>query len=325
MPSGDLGHQSHVALVIASMNWFLLLFFIPLVLVPIVLLCGFAGCAQIADLGSASDFPPAPSNLIAKTAGASRISLSWKDNSGGTANFVVLRSTFAPDGSSSLSQIGDELPGIFFIDTGLPEGTTFLYQVKAVDSDGRRSLDGSNYATATTFRTTEPPTWNTAFEVQLLTDVEFLDNQHLDNSCIVQRIGAANLNFGGTKVRITLRGPAQSNLIINNVSISLAGSIGKPEESLEDPVDVLTGGSAAVTLAGNDPKTLDPTDYALDPNKDLIIAFNINQGGGSVLKADLSKCTLLFKKPASEATQRKRTGYNTTDNTVFLIEKIEVF
>ena len=105
------------------MNWFLLLFFIPLVLVPIVLLCGFAGCAQIADLGSTSDFPPAPSNLIAKTAGASRISLIWTDNSGGTANFVVLRSTFGPDGSGSLSQIGDELVGPFFIDTGLAEGT----------------------------------------------------------------------------------------------------------------------------------------------------------------------------------------------------------
>ena len=307
------------------MNWFLLLFLIPLVLVPIVLLCGFAGCAQIADLGSASDFPPAPSNLIAKTAGASRISLSWKDNSGGTANFVLLRSTFAPDGSGSLSQIGDELVGFFFIDTGLAEGTTFLYQVKAVDADGRHSLDGSNIAMATTFRTTQPPTWNTAFEVQLLTISEFFDDKHFDNSCIVQRIDRAHLKFGGTRVRITLRSSMQSDVRIDNVTISPASSIGKPEESLDDPVDVLMGGSAAVTLPANDPQTLDPTAYPLDPNKDLIIAVNVNEGGGDVLKAELSGCSVLYKKDASDATQRKRSGYKVTENAVFLVEKIEVF
>jgi hypothetical protein len=307
------------------MNWFLLLFFIPLVLVPIVLLCGFAGCAQIADLGSTSDFPPAPSNLIAKTAGASRISLSWKDNSGGTANFVLLRSTFAPDGSGSLSQIGGELVGPFIIDTGLAEGTTFLYQVKAVDADGRQSIDGSNIASATTFRTTQPPTWNTAFEVQLLTITEFFDDNHFDNSCIVQRIDRAHLKFGGTKVQITLRGSMDNNLTIDNVTISPASSIGKLQDSSEDPVDVLMGGSAAVTLPANHPQTLDPTAYPLDPNKDLIIAFNFNEGDGNVLKADLSGCSVLYKKDASDATQRKRSGYKVTENAVFLVEKIEVF
>src|SRR3954451_7229882 len=178
------------------MSWFLLFLLIPLVLVPVVLLCGFAGCAEIADLGHGpGPSPAAPSNLIAKTAGASRISLSWRDNSGGTANFVVDRTTIAPDGSSSLSQVGGKLPGIFFVDTGLAEGTTFLYQVKSVDSSGQLSSDGSNYAIATTVRTTEPPTWNTAFEVQLLTNVELLDNTSLANSCLVQRIDRAHLKF----------------------------------------------------------------------------------------------------------------------------------
>ena len=302
------------------MNWFLLFLLIPLVLLPVVLLCGFAGCAQIADLGESTDPPPAPSNLIAKTAGASRISLHWQDNSGGTANFVVERTTIAPDGSGSLSPVVPELIGTFFVDTGLPEGTTFLYQVKAVGSS-----DGSNYAMATTFRTTEPPTWNTAFEVQLLTISEFFDDNHFDNSCIVQRIDRAHLKFGGTKVRITLRGSIENNLMIDNVTISPASAIGKPEESSEDPVDVLMAGSATVTLPANDPETLDPTAYPLDPNKDLIIAFNINEGGGVILKADLSGCSVFYKKNASDATHRKRSGYKVTENAVFLVEKIEVF
>jgi hypothetical protein len=85
------------------------------------------------------------------------------------------------------------------------------------------------------------------------------------------------------------------------------------------------GGSAAVTLPANHPQTLDPTAYPLDPNKDLIIAFNFNEGDGNVLKADLSGCSVLYKKDASDATQRKRSGYKVTENAVFLVEKIEVF
>ena len=75
----------------------------------------------------------------------------------------------------------------------------------------------------------------------------------------------------------------------------------------------------------NDPETLDPTAYPLDPNKDLIIAFNINKGGGDVLKADLSGCSVFYKKDARDATKRKRSGYKVTENAVFLVEKIEVF
>ena len=314
------------------MDWFFLFLLIPLVLVPAVLLFGFAGCADIADLGhgpGSSPSPAAPSHLVAKTAGASRISLHWRDNSGGTANFVVDRTTIAPDGSSSLSQVGGELPGTFFIDTGLAEGTTFLYQVKAVNPGQPPPVDGSNYATATTFRTTQPPTWNTAFEVQLLTNVELLETKSLAKSSMVQRIDNAHLNVGGTKVRITLRGSTQSNLVIDNVSIAPAGSIGlgNPWDSIEDPLEVLAAGSAAITLAANVPKTLDPRDYALDPNKDLLIACDISDAGGGARKADMPGSSLFFRPGIRGEAMKKgkrASDYDTEANEVFLVEKIEV-
>src|SRR3954453_5624699 len=234
------------------MDWFLLLFLIPLIVVPVVLLCGFAGCAQLADLGGPSDPPAAPSNLVAKTAGASRISLSWKDNSGGTVNFVVERTTIGPGGAGSLSQVGGEKTGIFFTDTGLAEGTTFLYQVKAVNSDGQHSV-GSNFADAATFRTTQPPTWHTAFQVPLTTNVG-----GWENTCMVQRIGAAQLDFGGTKVRITLRGSTERNFVIDKISISLAASIGQQWDSIEDPADVPATGPPGVTLSANTAKVMEP-------------------------------------------------------------------
>jgi hypothetical protein len=301
------------------MDWFLLVFLIPLILVPIVLLCGFAGCAQIAGLGEGVDPPAAPSNLVAKAAGASRVSLSWKDNSGGTVNFVVERTIIGPGGSGSLSQVGGAITGTFFTDTGLAEGTTFLYQVKAVDSTGQFSA-GSNYADATTFRTTQPPTWHTAFEVQLTTNVG-----GWENTCMVQRIGAAQLNFGGTKVRITLRGSTESNFVIDKVSISLAASIGEPWDSIEDPADVPATGPPGVTLSANTATLLDPVDYILNPTKDLIIAFDINSAGGGARKADVPGFSFFSRDNTDEATKQNRSpGYQTRANTVYLVEKIEV-
>jgi hypothetical protein len=309
------------------MDWFLLVFLIPLILVPVVLLCGFAGCAQIADLGHASDPPAAPSSLVAKTAGASRVSLSWKDNSGGTVNFVVLRTTIGPDGAGVLSPVPGEIKGIFFTDTGLTEGTTFLYQVEAVDSDGQPSA-GSNFADATTFRTTQPPTWHTAYEIPLTTNVHLTPNGGTwADTCMVQRISADRLTFGGTKVRITLRGSTESSFVIDKVSISPAASGSHPWQSIEAPINVPATGAPGVTLSANTAKIMDPVDYLLDPTKDLIIAFDINNAGGDAIMAGVPKCDFYFLENTHQATAKTRSssfGNNKNANTVFLVEKIEV-
>jgi hypothetical protein len=234
-------------------------------------------------------------------------------------NFVVDRTTIGPDGAGSLSQVSGEITGIFFTDTGLAEGTTFLYQVKAVDSDGQPSA-GSNFADATTFRTTQPPTWHTAYEIPLTTNVG-----GWENACMVQRISADRLTFGGTKVRITLRGSTNSNFVIDKVSISLAASIGEPWDSIEEPADVPATGPPGATLSAGAATTLDPVDYILNPTKDLIIAFDINSAGGGARKADLPGFSFFSRANTVEATKRNRSsGYQTMANTVFLVEKIEV-
>ena len=94
--------------------------------------------------------------------------------------------------------------------------------------------------------------------------------------------------------------------MIDNVTISPASSIGKPEESSEDPVDVLMGGSATVTLPANDPETMDPTAYPLDQNKDLIIAFNINERGGRCPQGGSSRGGCFTKMPVTRHTGRGR-------------------
>src|SRR3954469_10935817 len=87
------------------MEWFVLIFLVPLIVVPIVLLCGFAGCGYS---GVATGSGPAPgvetpSNLHAKATGVDTIELRWQNNTGGPTNFEVERAT---SGNSNYSDIG---------------------------------------------------------------------------------------------------------------------------------------------------------------------------------------------------------------------------
>lgn len=121
------------------MDWFILIFLVPLILVPLVLLGGFAGCASIAFRAAPAPPappPPAPTNLVATAADTKLIKLSWTDKAGGEAKFSILR---AEDGSTP-SPIGKEtLKGATSYDDkfeDLPPGTetegrTFLYRVRA--------------------------------------------------------------------------------------------------------------------------------------------------------------------------------------------------
>lgn len=306
------------------MNWFLLFLLIPLVVVPVVLLFGFAGCADIAELGDGpGSSPAAPSNLVAKTCGTSVVRLRWKDNSGDIVTFVITRTTFGPDGTPTT------LPGIkvpFFRDHDLPEGTHFLYRVQA-KADGVELSALSNPADATTF--TQPPTWHAAFEVQLTTNEVGpgvgVTPASWANTCMVQRIATGRLKFGGTKVRITLRGSTQSNFVIDKVSISQAATKGDLWQSNEDLPEVTVTGASGVTLPAGEPITLDPVDYDLDPTTDLIIAFDINKAGGGARRAHVPGSSLSFRNDTDQAANKTRfSDYLTLDGEFYLIEKIEV-
>ena len=71
------------------MEWILLVGLLPLIIVPIVLLCGFAGCG-IDVVGSGVVLPP--KNLTATAVGTDKINLSWTPDPGSAApEFVIER------------------------------------------------------------------------------------------------------------------------------------------------------------------------------------------------------------------------------------------
>src|SRR3989454_7867667 len=98
--------------------------------------------------------PTAPSSLTATTVSSSQINLAWTastDNVGVTG-YLVERCQNA--GCTSFTQVGTP-SGTTFNDTGLSNGTTYRYQVRAKDAANNLSAY-SNIAGATTPDTTPP-------------------------------------------------------------------------------------------------------------------------------------------------------------------------
>jgi hypothetical protein len=153
------------------MEWLALVLLIPATIVPIVLLFGFSGCAALArpcerDVdcpagtrcvageclpvgapGGVAEIPPsAPGALVANGVSDSEIELSWTTDDLSVTSFEVQRAEegaeedFVPIADSTAQTLRD---------TGLAEGTTYLYQVRAFD--GQEFSEPSAETSATTF------------------------------------------------------------------------------------------------------------------------------------------------------------------------------
>ena len=121
------------------MEWFVLIFLAPLIVVPIVLLCGFAGCGiDTVATGGPAHGVEAPSNLHAKATGVDTIELTWQNNTGGATIFEVERATSGTTNYSDIGHIGatsltdnKQLEAVVNgVVDGLAEGRTYFYRVR---------------------------------------------------------------------------------------------------------------------------------------------------------------------------------------------------
>jgi concanavalin A-like lectin/glucanase superfamily protein/fibronectin type III domain protein/NHL repeat-containing protein len=91
--------------------------------------------------------PPAPPTGLSASAGDGSVSLDWADNAeGDLEGYDVYRSTTAGGGYSKVN--GPRLSASAYTDSGVTNGTTYYYVVRAVDRSGNPSGD-SNEAQAT--------------------------------------------------------------------------------------------------------------------------------------------------------------------------------
>jgi hypothetical protein len=298
---------------------------VPAVVVPVVLLAGFAGCHLF--FHAEPSVLPRPEGLVATPISVSEISLSWVIV-GTPEAFEIQR---AADGGSP-EQIGVVStppfvdPPNFGTPAPLEPGITYNYQVFAIN--GGLKSEGSEIARARPL----------AFQFDLSTPASTNDGG-FGGDCIVQRLSASLLKNWGTVVTIRVRGSTDSDLTINGIFISRAARAGAPANPNPDAYDAdtdLTMIAAGVVVPANTSVELDLANpYTIpDPPEDLLIAFDIGSvpGQGRVRRAPLAGAVGFTKNVSQQAALPDRSPnpadpagtYNTAANELFLLESIAV-
>ena len=141
---------------------------------------------------------------------------------------------------------------------------------------------------------------------------------------MVQRLSATLLAAAGTQVRIVLSGSV-FDLTLDRIAISQVGTTGDLYDAAADRTDVASG----VTIPANTTLPVGPFNYPLDPTQDLLVAFDISNGGGAqggnVRFGALPGADSFTNAATAEAgVQNRTTGYQSLPATLHLIEKIEV-
>jgi hypothetical protein len=314
------------------MDWLILILGVPAILIPLVVLFGFAGCflhsaafctddldcprgtecvdGRCLALGEATPLFP-PQNLVARALDDQSVALTWTSANPAGTEFRIER---MEDDGEKFETILDDVPSTGATDTSCSEGVTYLYRVLP---DGEVSA-ASDIASATTF---------TVAFTGTLTD----DAPDHEGFCAVQRLSRKLLTAGGTQVRIVLRGSTKGSLTLDRVTISQAAATGDPFDSAADLTDVASN----VIIHPNTAVTVPPNgavNYTLDPTRDLLVAVDISnttdEGNVRVAVGTLPGGDAFSKPATAEAGVRDRggtTGYpNHAVDSLALIEKILV-
>jgi hypothetical protein len=299
-------------------EWLILLLLVPAIVVPVVLLVGFAGCDRFFGLQHVDTPPPVsivPIIVSAEGKSGTVITLT-RTYAGSAADFQFermklperTRETF----TAATSPHDDDNQG-----QGLEPGTDYLYRVQAIGSDGE----------AGDWSSPEPNVLGTT----LLTADEQArsrDAPGLQAFSIVQRIETARLSTSGTRVRLTLRAASLGNASIERIYISRPDPA--PGKDLYDSDSDLTLVSSAVIVPANNSLTvpaMGSIHYPLDAEQPLLIAIDFSATLPSAIKVVDnvlgSEASVYYKAPAAEAANPDRTGFTPVDR-MFIVEKIEV-
>jgi hypothetical protein len=298
------------------MEWLTLCLLVPAVVVPVVLLWGFAGCDRVFGLIPP---PPAAPVVTATPVAVGAIKVEWVDSTTEPLQFEVHR---AKDGDpfELLATVDNAFafvdptddPGL----APLEPGVTYNYEVVANFPD-----DPDNKSPASNVAGARP----LAFAANVSTGQDLPPG----NYCFVQRVGAARLHNRGTKVRLTLQGAPAGNIFINSIYLSRVAPAGDPYDSLPaGSPGGLTQVSAGLSLDDDQPKALDFVDYELDTAQDLLIAFDFTATAthGGVRYDPGPGVTLHFKVGAQEAgvADRAPDYLPQADPRSYLVTQIEV-
>jgi len=295
----------------------ILLLLIPAIIVPVVLLAGFAACDRFFGLSHVD--PPVLMIDSATGKDATTITLVWQGDD--TMQKYQFHRT-NPDGTTTDFDV--PVPAAPFDDTGLNPDSSYTYQVREFDASG----DPTELSAPVT-GTTLPMI---SAYAKILTD----DSLNWQGYTLIQRIEATHLGATGPHVRITLQAASTGDASIDRIYISQVDSSGKPYDSAADLTqvyDLAASGQPFVVPAGMT-KLLPIIAYTINRVQPLLIAIDFSASPSSCVRAadaptSEAAAYFLATPGGGEAASRTRSaGYQQAMDgamaRVFLITNIEV-
>lgn len=288
-------------------EWFILLLLVPAIVVPAVLLLGFAGCEFQHGVA-------APSVTIDAADGqnVSTIRLTWH------ASFTAQRFWIA---RKKMGETG--LPVTFttsaspFDDTGLEAATQYEYHVGGEEGDG--TIIWSAAATGTTLP------FETAFEQALTTD-----GPGWQGGTLILRIEPARLIRGGTAVRITVQAHSMTGASIDRVYISQPDPTGKPYDAAADLTAVYDNSVNPLPVPNVGTFQLPVVNYTLVQGQPLLIAVDFSPSppapasGVKYVGPVPSTDAVTYFHAGPEAALRTRSANYGSASNINFITKVEV-
>jgi hypothetical protein len=179
-------------------EWLLLVLLVPAIVVPVVLLVGFAGCDRVFGITSFPPPPPPPPPILVSAEGTSgsivHLIWTWSGNPQALQTFHFVRTN--PDGTETPFDADPPTSPFETDDMGLQPATTYGYRVQAVLNDGS-STDFSPAPPAPPLSATTLPFANT-FN-QKLTGSGTDNGVDWQGLTLVQRIDPVRLSTTGTQ------------------------------------------------------------------------------------------------------------------------------
>jgi hypothetical protein len=297
-------------------EWLILLLLFPAVVVPVVLLVGFAGCDVVFGL----EEPPAI--VSAKGKSVRVITLTWTYESS-AKQFQFERMKLQEQTTQQFNVPGspykhdDDNQG-----QGLEPNTVYQYRVRAILGDGEEGHWSHPVISGSTLPFVETFAWTAKEQADAIPNP-------LQRTCIIQRIDKARLSTDGGWVRLTLSALPPGGATINAISISRPDPA--PGKHPYDSDTDLTLVASAVVVPAYNSRPLPAIEYDLDPEQDLLIAIEFSGFVPSTIKkVDGALGASAFYKvaagsgPTGEAANPDRTGFLPAGDVMYLIEKIEV-
>jgi hypothetical protein len=297
-------------------EWLSLLLLIPAIIVPVVLLAGFAACDRVFGLQSFPIPPPVIDSATAKDSTTITLTWHWSE----TAQKYQFERT---DPGGNVTNFDVPAPATSIDDTGLAPGTTFRYRVRGYDTSG------------------DPTDWSTPVNGTTLTSAYAktltADSINWQGYTLVQRIESAQLIATGPHVRISVQAGSARAASIDRISVSQVASGGKPYDSAPDLTlvyDLAANQNQPFVVPAGMTQALPIVAYSLNRFQALLIAVDFSATPPSdvaTTPVPTSEAVAYYLQTSTgEAAIQTRSpnyiqaGDNPTTSGVFLITNIEV-